>query len=326
LLRQIAFEEPVGLRKVEKSIPEELETIVLKAMEKNPADRYAAAKELAEDLRHWMEDRPIKARRPSLRQVAARWVRRHQTAVVAGAVCLLVILTAVVGSTSWVLGEQRARQHESEASVLKAQEEAAPGLREGNPYDPALVVAVQRARAQLDSGRLGSELRDQAQQLQRDWEMLARLEEASLRETSGRKETEFDYAGADELYAQAFKWYDVDVSALKPGDAAQRIRSSAIRTHLVAGLDDWARINKRWHRAAEESLRALADLADANPWRYRLRQAVTQKDRAALERLVEAEGTLSESPGNLGLLAGALRDVGSALVEERLLRQARRLV
>jgi serine/threonine protein kinase len=45
LLRQIAFEEPKPPRRANKSIPRELETIVLKAIEKNPADRYATAQE-----------------------------------------------------------------------------------------------------------------------------------------------------------------------------------------------------------------------------------------------------------------------------------------
>src|SRR5262249_4824034 len=59
LLRQIAFEEPRTLRRWDKAIPAELETIVLKAMEKNPADRYTTAQELAHDLRRFLEDRPI---------------------------------------------------------------------------------------------------------------------------------------------------------------------------------------------------------------------------------------------------------------------------
>src|SRR5262249_2794546 len=90
LLRQIAFEEPVRPRRMDKAIPAELETIVLKALEKNPADRYATAQELADDLRRWLEDRPIRARRPSWRQVAVKWARRHRTVVWATAVVLVV--------------------------------------------------------------------------------------------------------------------------------------------------------------------------------------------------------------------------------------------
>ena len=66
MLRQIAFEEPQPPRRINRAIPAELEIIVLKAMEKNPADRYATAQELADDLRRWLEDRPIQARRPGM--------------------------------------------------------------------------------------------------------------------------------------------------------------------------------------------------------------------------------------------------------------------
>jgi serine/threonine protein kinase len=81
LLRQVAFEEPRPPRRVSRAVPVELETIVLKAMEKNPAERYAMAQELADDLRHWLEDRPIQARRPSVAQRAGRWARRHKPVV-----------------------------------------------------------------------------------------------------------------------------------------------------------------------------------------------------------------------------------------------------
>jgi serine/threonine protein kinase len=96
LLRQIAFEEPRPLRRLNKSIPAELETIVLKAMEKNPAERYATAQELADDLRRFLEDKPIRARRPSLRERMIKWSRRHKP-VVASSLALLIM--AVVGLT-----------------------------------------------------------------------------------------------------------------------------------------------------------------------------------------------------------------------------------
>jgi serine/threonine protein kinase len=54
LLRQIAFEEPKPPRRLNRAIPAELETIVLKALEKNPAERYATAQELADDLQRYL--------------------------------------------------------------------------------------------------------------------------------------------------------------------------------------------------------------------------------------------------------------------------------
>jgi serine/threonine protein kinase len=98
LLRQIAFEEPRPPRRVNKAIPAELETIVLKAMEKNPADRYATAQELADDLRRYLMHEPIRARRPSLVQRARKVARRHPGVTVTAAVALVAgLLLGIAG-------------------------------------------------------------------------------------------------------------------------------------------------------------------------------------------------------------------------------------
>jgi serine/threonine protein kinase len=94
LLRQIAFDEPRQPRQVNARLPQDLETIVLKSIEKNPADRYTTAQELADDLRRFVDDRPITARRPSLGSRAHKWARRHVTAIAAAA---LVMLLATIG-------------------------------------------------------------------------------------------------------------------------------------------------------------------------------------------------------------------------------------
>jgi serine/threonine protein kinase/WD40 repeat protein len=93
VLRRIADEEPPAPRRLDRAIPVDLETIVLKAMAKAPTERYATAQELADDLRRFLEDQPILARRPSPAQRARRWARRHQglvVSVVAAAVVLVV--------------------------------------------------------------------------------------------------------------------------------------------------------------------------------------------------------------------------------------------
>ena len=60
LLKQLTFEEPKPIRQFQPDVPADLETIVLKAIAKNPDERYATAAELADDLRAFQEDRPIK--------------------------------------------------------------------------------------------------------------------------------------------------------------------------------------------------------------------------------------------------------------------------
>jgi WD40 repeat protein len=98
LLRQIAFEEPRAPRRLNSGIPPELETIVLKAVAKNPDERYATAKELAEDLGRFLRDEPIRARRPTLVQRARKWVRRHPAVLRAGLVVLLLTVALLAAS------------------------------------------------------------------------------------------------------------------------------------------------------------------------------------------------------------------------------------
>jgi serine/threonine protein kinase len=98
LLRQIAFEEPKPPRRLNKAIPPELETIVRKAMEKNPADRYGTAKEIAADLQHWLDDKPIRARKPTCWQRMRKVARRHpEVTVTAAAATVIGLLLGIAG-------------------------------------------------------------------------------------------------------------------------------------------------------------------------------------------------------------------------------------
>jgi WD40 repeat protein len=99
VLRQIAFEEPRPPHRLNKSVPAELETIVLKAMAKSPQERYATAQELADDLKRYLEDKPIRAKRPSLRQRMVKWARRHKAVVRAAVVVLVLAVVALAVST-----------------------------------------------------------------------------------------------------------------------------------------------------------------------------------------------------------------------------------
>jgi tetratricopeptide (TPR) repeat protein/serine/threonine protein kinase len=234
LLRQIAFEEPRKPRRLNRSIPVELETIVLKAMEKNPVERYATAKELAEDLRRYVMDRPIRARRPTPIQRVRKWARRHRAAATAAAVCLFMALV----SGGWVLGERAFRKGRSEAVVLEALEAAKPGLEEGNPWDHALVSALRQAEAQLQTGLLSPELQRRVEQLQKDVKMLAELERISLEQTRVRDDR-FDSSGSSNEYRKAFQDYGIDAARLEQEEVIDLLQHSAIPNHLLAALDDW---------------------------------------------------------------------------------------
>jgi tetratricopeptide (TPR) repeat protein len=96
----ILEDEPVPPRRIDPSLPRDLETIILKAMEKEPAARYPSASALADDLRRFLGDQPILARRPGLVERAVKWSRRHRPAVLAGIAALIATL-AVSTSVLW---------------------------------------------------------------------------------------------------------------------------------------------------------------------------------------------------------------------------------
>jgi serine/threonine protein kinase len=123
LLRRIAQEEPRRPRALNPAVPVDLETIVLKAMAKDPAGRYATARELAEDLGRFLDDRPIQARRPGPLERSARWVRRH-AAVVLAVVPLLAVIALGLGVGIVLALAKQAEIHRNQAEIERAHAEA----------------------------------------------------------------------------------------------------------------------------------------------------------------------------------------------------------
>jgi tetratricopeptide (TPR) repeat protein/tRNA A-37 threonylcarbamoyl transferase component Bud32 len=111
--------EPKPPRKLEPRVPHDLETICLKTLAKKPAERYANCRELADDLRHWLEDEPIQARRASLLERTVKWARRKPTA----AALILVLLLVSVG-VSVVYSLYASAQANALAARLKVRDEA----------------------------------------------------------------------------------------------------------------------------------------------------------------------------------------------------------
>lgn len=99
LLHKIAFVDPKLPSKIEPASPKDLETIVLKTLNKNPEDRYRSAQELAEDLNRFLSHQPVLARRTPISQRIRMWGRRHPAMVGSIAVVTAVVLlaTAVLG-------------------------------------------------------------------------------------------------------------------------------------------------------------------------------------------------------------------------------------
>jgi hypothetical protein len=107
LVRQIADDAPRLPRSVDPAVPRELETVVLKALSKEPSDRYGSAHEFAEDLQRFLDRRPVLARRAPLLDRLRQQVRRHPTFVGASVAVLGLLLAGSLLSMLLIRGEQK---------------------------------------------------------------------------------------------------------------------------------------------------------------------------------------------------------------------------
>jgi WD40 repeat protein/serine/threonine protein kinase len=111
LVQRILQEEPPPPRKVERLISRDLETIILKAIAKEPEQRYQSAADLAEDLRRFLADRSIYARRSPIWEQVWRWCRRNPAlALVSGFAALALIAVIILSVTfGWLQGRAAER-------------------------------------------------------------------------------------------------------------------------------------------------------------------------------------------------------------------------
>jgi WD40 repeat protein/tetratricopeptide (TPR) repeat protein len=97
VLLQVIEREPVPPRRLEPALPRDLETIILKAMAKRADDRYQTAQDLGDDLRRFLADEPVKARRIPLVGRLLRWSRRNPAWAALAAVSVLATAVLLIG-------------------------------------------------------------------------------------------------------------------------------------------------------------------------------------------------------------------------------------
>jgi serine/threonine protein kinase/Flp pilus assembly protein TadD len=321
LLRRIAFEESTAPRKLNRALPAELETIVLKAMEKNPAERYATAQDLADDLERFLKDEPIRARRPNLLQRARKWSHRHRPVVWSASVCFLVILTVLAGCIGWAVRDRDARRTAAAAEARTALDEAL--LLAAEEKWSEAQSAVRRAQGVLAGVGASPGLSQQADELAKDLEMARRLETARLMLAEGGKRGDYDFEGTHAAYSAAFGWYGLDVERLEPHEVAERLHSRPIRPQLVAALDNWARVKKGLGMKGWKRLVAVSRAADPDPWRGLLRDAWERNDRAALRKLAVSVPAEKLSPATGELLAVLTWQIGAPELGVAVLQKVR---
>src|SRR5262249_13483704 len=110
-LEQVRPREPVAPTQLQPGCPRDLETICLKAMSKDPAKRYPSCAAFADDLRAFLDGRPITARPVGRVEKAWRWARRNpRVAIPTGLAVAAVVAVAVLGTTFAVVFDRQRRE------------------------------------------------------------------------------------------------------------------------------------------------------------------------------------------------------------------------
>ena len=298
LLRQIIEKEPPPLRRANPAVPADLETIVLKAISKSREDRYATARELAEDLRRFLEGRTTLARRPSPADRAAKWVKRHKRIVLAAVVSMAVSLVGMTVGTLLVLDEHaktRAALAKAEVNYRQARR-AVDRFATGHAEQLAALPGAERLRQELlaDALQYYQEFISQSDDESGFRAELAvtRYKIASITEQlGGRDEALAAYRQAQELFERLAE--DPSESAEHQGDLALCHNNIGL---LLRQEGKTAEAEAAFHRAIEllDGLLAAAGDADRRD-KYRSNLALCYGNLALLQgegnRASEAEAS-----------------------------------
>ncbi len=98
LIRQVTQDDPPRLRRLNRHVPLDLETIIHKVIARDPSRRYETARALSDDLQRFLDGRPILARRVSTTERLYRWSRRNPALAMSVALVALLLVATSVGS------------------------------------------------------------------------------------------------------------------------------------------------------------------------------------------------------------------------------------
>jgi hypothetical protein len=122
VLRQVVHEAPQRPRSVTPGAPAGLEAVCLKALAKKPGERYATAKELADDVRRWLADEAVSAYAEPLGPRLARRARRHRSVVAGVGAALAVGVVSLALAAAWLAATNQKLQAANAAETAAKQE------------------------------------------------------------------------------------------------------------------------------------------------------------------------------------------------------------
>jgi eukaryotic-like serine/threonine-protein kinase len=171
LMDRVSREEPERLKKLAPGVPRDLETIIAKAAARDSSGRYATAAAFAEDLRRFVEDRPIRARRVSPAERMARWCRRNKALAASISVAAIALLSVAAVSLLYArrLARHAALQAAANRQITRLAGELQTSLSRSNGLANDLktsldvserrrvALTVERARTNFERGQAACE-------------------------------------------------------------------------------------------------------------------------------------------------------------------------
>ena len=162
LIQCVLHEEPERLKKLATAVPRDLETIIAKASAREPAGRYDSASALAEDLKRFIEDRPIWARRVSAAERLSRWCRRNpwiagSMGVAAAALVAAVVVSLLYADRQARLATVETLRADEQTRHAEVQAQAAAKLKTAlSESDRRLAMLnFERGRIAFERGHIG---------------------------------------------------------------------------------------------------------------------------------------------------------------------------
>jgi eukaryotic-like serine/threonine-protein kinase len=320
-LASIAAQRHMDSGKLTKLMRGELDWIVMKCLEKDRNRRYETANGLARDIERYLHGEPVYAYPPTANYRLRKFAGRHKAGVVIAGLILIFIVMLGSGA-GWLVRDRAERLRAVEREINEAHQ-----WQEQEKWPEAL-AAIHRAERLLADGGGNSVVQERVHDARRDFDMVLRLEgimhELTAQEGNPLK---FDFAKRDTEYAAAFREYGIDVEVLEPVEVADLIAGRNIRLQLALALDAWAearRFVRPLRSKSWKDLLTVACVADPDLWRVRVREALRNRNRAALLEAADQIPIGSVPPITLGLLARALKDAGAPKQAVALFRRAQR--
>ena len=187
---QVLHDDPVPPKRLQPTIPADLETICVKCLHKNPAKRYAGADHLADDLRRFLTGEPIKARPLSSWGRVAKWAKRHPSLAVLGTVSILATV-ALVGVLSVAYSRVRDAVEQKQNALGNEAEERrkAEALAEDNERKrrEAADLAREIEKRRVEAVKQNEELKRQMEERRRSAFALQLAQVAAMSERDPRR-------------------------------------------------------------------------------------------------------------------------------------------